>query len=217
MPELLSGRLHGLRVLVVDDCADAADSLAMVLRLAGAEVRVAYRAAPALELARDFRPLAAILDLAMPNHDGYDLARGLCAQANGEPPLLIAVTGYARGEDRQRSKAEGFAHHLAKPIDPAQLVVILGELARARLVEAKPMAGAERRARRRPCGAGLETLARKADRQLRAALVQAVRQNVSRAARLRRAGLRTHAVSCRLVAVAAHLCLESTRLMARQS
>jgi signal transduction histidine kinase/integral membrane sensor domain MASE1/ActR/RegA family two-component response regulator len=113
------------RVLVVDDNADAADSLAQLLRLAGHEVRVAYDGPAALEAARTYRPDAVLLDIGLPGMSGYEVAKLLRTQPGPRPTLLVAVTGYGRQEDRRRSREAGFDVHLTKPVDPHELERVL--------------------------------------------------------------------------------------------
>jgi CheY-like chemotaxis protein len=117
-----------LRCLVVDDNVDAAQTLALFLEAAGHEVSVAYRAADALDLAATTTPHVCFLDIGLPDTDGNQLAarlRQLPATANA---LLIAVTGYGRKEDQERSLAAGFDHYFVKPLDTAKLVAVLGVL-----------------------------------------------------------------------------------------
>jgi signal transduction histidine kinase/CheY-like chemotaxis protein len=103
------------RVLIVDDNRDAADSLAMLLRLEGRETLSAYSGEEALRALRPFNPQLVLLDIGLPGLDGYEVARRLKAIA---PALhVIALSGYAQLEDRQRSAAAGFDAHLVKPVD----------------------------------------------------------------------------------------------------
>jgi CheY-like chemotaxis protein/anti-sigma regulatory factor (Ser/Thr protein kinase) len=111
-----------LRILVVDDNLDAAESLAICLELNGHQTRRAGDGESALAIAAEFRPQAAILDIGLPGMDGYELARCLRGQTNsGPPPLLVAVTGWGAEEDRLRAQDAGFDLHLVKPIDPERL------------------------------------------------------------------------------------------------
>jgi CheY-like chemotaxis protein len=119
------GLTERLRLLVVDDNVDAADSLAMALRLSGQEVRVAYDGAAALTIAAEIQPEAVLLDIGMPIMDGYVVAKRLRETAGSERVLLIAVTGWGQDEDRRLSKAAGFNHHLVKPVDPGILVPLI--------------------------------------------------------------------------------------------
>ena len=114
----------GQRVLIVDDNADAADTLEMVLRSLGYETRVAHDGAAALELAPAFRPHFVLLDIGMPGLDGYEVARRLRA-IEGPAMRIIAITGWGQEADRQRSREAGFDVHLVKPVEPAELVKVL--------------------------------------------------------------------------------------------
>jgi PAS domain S-box-containing protein len=118
------------RVLVVDDNVDAADSLAMLLRLQGQEVQVAYDAASALAQAEADPPAIAFLDLGMPKMDGYELARAFRNHPALREVVLIALTGWGQPEDRQRTKEAGFDHHLVKPVEEEALHGLLGDGAR---------------------------------------------------------------------------------------
>jgi PAS domain S-box-containing protein len=113
------------RVLVADDNKDAADSLAMLLRLAGHEVRVAHSGRSALSLAQAFRPDTAVLDIGMPDIDGYGVASALRKEPGGEAMCLIALTGWGQEEDKERACQVGFDHHLTKPVKPETLEVLL--------------------------------------------------------------------------------------------
>lgn len=113
---------QSLRILIVDDNLDAAESLAMCLELEGHRTRSARDGESALALASEFQPQAAVLDIGLPGMSGYELARCLRGQAtSGPPPLLIAVTGWGTEEDRRRAQEAGFDVHLVKPIDPETL------------------------------------------------------------------------------------------------
>src|SRR5262249_51465687 len=119
---------RSLRVLAVDDSRDAADSFAIMLTLQGHQARVAYDGPSALELARVLRPEVALINLAMPEMDGFQLAEELLRMLKERPPVLVALTGFAL-EDVQRSRDAGFSHHLAKPVSPDLLNQLLNELA----------------------------------------------------------------------------------------
>ena len=116
-------------VLVVDDHPDAVESMASVLQLQGHEVRVAQNGLAALETAHTFRPSVVLLDIGLPDMDGYAIARRLRAAPETHACVLVALTGYGQPEDRLRSKENGFDHHLVKPIDPAILHELLATLA----------------------------------------------------------------------------------------
>jgi CheY-like chemotaxis protein len=113
------------RILVVDDNRDAVDSLAMMLKLSGNDVEVAYEGASALRIAQSFHPDAVVLDIGLPGMDGYEVARRLRQQAETASALIIAVTGYGQKEDRERAHAAGFDHHLVKPIEVDMLLSLL--------------------------------------------------------------------------------------------
>jgi CheY-like chemotaxis protein len=120
-----------LRVIVVDDNEDAADSLATLLRAQGHAVAVDYTASGALRRARREVPDAMVVDIGLPDMDGYQLG----ALLRGEPALrgtlLIAATGYGGEQHRARAREAGFTHHLVKPVDMAALVRILQDAASA--------------------------------------------------------------------------------------
>jgi CheY-like chemotaxis protein len=105
------------RILVVDDKEDAADSLAMILKMDGHDVTPVYSAHDALERAATLRPDVALLDIGLPEMDGYELAARLRAQPELARMRLIALTGYGQAEDQQRARAAGFDFHLVKPAD----------------------------------------------------------------------------------------------------
>lgn len=111
----------GRRILVVDDNEDAATTAAMLLRLWGHWVETAHDGEAALTTAADFRPDVVLLDLGMPNTDGFEVARRLRATEEGSEVLLIAMTGWGQDEDRRRTKAAGFDDHLTKPVSPEAL------------------------------------------------------------------------------------------------
>jgi PAS domain S-box-containing protein len=115
----------GRRLLVVDDNKDAADSLAMLLRLRGHEVRVAYDGSAALELVKGYRPDLVFLDIGMPDVDGYEVARRMRRQPGLENVRLAALTGYGQEEDRRLSREAALDHHLVKPVDPEVLEALL--------------------------------------------------------------------------------------------
>jgi CheY-like chemotaxis protein/two-component sensor histidine kinase len=104
------------RILVADDYPGAAESLARWLRRFGHEVRTAVDGLQAVEVAKIMRPEVMLLDIGMPKLNGYDAAREIRAQPWGKQMVLIALTGWAREEDRQRTREAGFDGHLAKPL-----------------------------------------------------------------------------------------------------
>jgi len=123
------GETTPLRILVADDNRDAADSLQRILALYGHEVRVAYDGESALNVGSDFRPRVAILDIAMPGTDGYDVARAL-RRRQGSDVTLVALTGWGQDADRRRASDAGFDHHLTKPVDPQSLNALLADVVR---------------------------------------------------------------------------------------
>jgi len=114
------------RILVADDNRDAAESLAMLLEMAGHEVRVAHHGKAAVSLAQAFRPDTALLDIGMPDLSGYEVAESLRREPWAADIQLIALTGWGQESDRRRALEAGFDHHLVKPIDPDQLVGLIG-------------------------------------------------------------------------------------------
>src|SRR5262245_10839281 len=114
-----------LRVLVVDDNADTADTLATLLELEGHQVKLAHDGPTALAAAATFRPDAVVLDLGLPGMDGFEVARRLRDRAGGNGPVLVAVSGYGQDEDRHRARQAGFDHHLVKPAEIATLTSLL--------------------------------------------------------------------------------------------
>lgn len=113
---------------MVDDNRDAADSLATLLGMAGAEVAVAYDGARALELVETFQPRAAVLDLGMPGMSGLDVARRIRERHADSECALIALTGWGQAADRQMTRDAGFCHHLTKPVDFDEMRSVLAEL-----------------------------------------------------------------------------------------
>jgi two-component system, chemotaxis family, CheB/CheR fusion protein len=106
----------GLKILVVDDSRDAADTCAILLELSGHHVQTAYTGQRALELAESFRPHVLLLDIGLPDLDGYQLAKRIRATPWGRGAVLIAVTGWGQEADRRRAFEAGFDQHLTKPI-----------------------------------------------------------------------------------------------------
>ncbi len=118
----------GLSILLVEDSPDAAESLAMVLRTWGHEVEVAFDAPAGLELAERLTPDVIVSDVGLPGMDGYELAGRLRAHPRFGRAVLIALSGYARDEDKRRALEAGFDHHLVKPPDLAALSDLLGRV-----------------------------------------------------------------------------------------
>jgi len=120
-----------VRILVVDDDVDTADSAVLVLKFLGFEGAAAYNGGVALALAGQLRPQAVLIDLAMPRIDGFQLARDLRRLPGLEQVMLICVSGYGTEHDRQRSREAGFAHHFLKPADWQEMTAVLEQLKRA--------------------------------------------------------------------------------------
>jgi PAS domain S-box-containing protein len=114
-----------LRVLVVDDNRDAADSLGLFLKLAGHDVRTTHDGPTALQAAQEFHPDVVLLDIGLPGMNGYEVARQLRQMPVFQKALLVAITGYGQEEDRRLSKQAGFNVHLVKPVDPHVVQALL--------------------------------------------------------------------------------------------
>ena len=117
-----------LRVLVVDDNRDAAESLAVLLKLLGVEVQVVSSGRDALEAVSTYKPAVVLLDIGMPGMDGYEVARRIRAQPEFRDITLIALTGWGQNEDRHRTRSAGFDYHLVKPADINALQSLLMSL-----------------------------------------------------------------------------------------
>jgi CheY-like chemotaxis protein len=117
---------------VADDLRDSVDSLAMMLRLAGHDVRTAHDGLEAVQAAAVFRPDVVVLDIGMPRMNGYEAARHLRQQPWGRNVLLVALTGWGQEEDKRRATEAGFDHHLTKPVEPAALEKLLALITPAR-------------------------------------------------------------------------------------
>jgi CheY-like chemotaxis protein len=115
-------------LLLVDDNVDAANTLAMLLELQGYQVSVAYQAQDALERAAAQAPGICLLDIGLPDMDGYELARRLRASPATSDAVLIALTGYGQAQDRERSVLAGFDHHLVKPVEIERLTALLARI-----------------------------------------------------------------------------------------
>jgi CheY-like chemotaxis protein len=117
--------LKSLRVLVVDDNHDAADSLGTMLTFLGAEARVTYSGAAALDAIAEFQPSVALLDIGMPGMDGYTIARRVRELREHRDMTLIALSGWATEDDKRRSLEAGFNYHLIKPPDVEALKALI--------------------------------------------------------------------------------------------
>jgi len=123
-------RIDPLRLLIVDDNQDEADTLAMLLGYRGYHIDVAYTASEALEMAARCRAEVLLLDLGLPDMSGYELAAQLQDQLDN--PVLIATTGFADEAYRRKAQEVGFAHHFVKPISVARLRQVLESVLTAR-------------------------------------------------------------------------------------
>lgn len=117
-----------LRILIVDDNRDAADSLGRMFRVMGNEVRTAYDGEAAVRAAGDFRPQAVVLDIGLPKLNGYEACRRIREETWGQSMVLIAVTGWGQDEDKRKAEEAGFDRHFVKPVDPRELIKLLGSL-----------------------------------------------------------------------------------------
>ena len=114
-----------LRILVVEDNRDSADSLRLWLEFSGHEVAVAYSGHDGLQAAEQYQPDVVLCDIGLPGLDGYGVARKLRDNPATATARLIAVTAYGQDEDRRRSHEAGFEQHLVKPVDPDALQSLL--------------------------------------------------------------------------------------------
>jgi CheY-like chemotaxis protein len=117
-----------LRVLVVDDNADAANTLDMLLDASGHEVVTEYNAAKAIERAQVIAPQVCLLDIGLPDMDGCELARRLRSMPGMAQAILIAVTGYGQEQDKQKTRDAGFDFHFVKPINTEKLLTLLAQV-----------------------------------------------------------------------------------------
>ncbi|MBY0525621.1 MAG: PAS domain S-box protein [Gemmataceae bacterium] len=114
-----------LRVLVVDDNRDGAESLALMLRMVGHDTRTAHDGVEAVQAAAAFRPDVVLLDIGMPRMNGYEAARHIREQPWGKRMVLVALTGWGQEEDKRRATEAGFHYHLTKPVEPGALEKLL--------------------------------------------------------------------------------------------
>jgi CheY-like chemotaxis protein len=129
IPEVEKSKTSGRpsRVLIVDDNLDTADSIGMLLKRSGHEVTVTYSAEKALEVAAEFQPDVVLLDIGLPEMDGYEVARRLRRDSRLKGVKLIALTGYGQDSDLQRSKEAGFDYHLVKPVGLDEIEELLAK------------------------------------------------------------------------------------------
>jgi two-component system CheB/CheR fusion protein len=117
--------LSGCRILVVDDNKDSADSMGMLLRIKGNDIRTAHDGLEAVDVAGTFRPELVLLDIGLPKLNGYEVARRIRQQPWGRDAILVALTGWGQDEDRRRSQEAGFNFHIVKPVEIAALEKLL--------------------------------------------------------------------------------------------
>ncbi|WP_176060893.1 PAS domain S-box protein [Paraburkholderia sp. BCC1876] len=127
-PNAADGEVAPLRILLVDDNRDSADSLAMLLELKGHTVRIAYEGQQALDVAPRFAPHLAVIDLAMPKMDGFATIAGLHAMPELGNTMFAAMTGFGHASDRERTREAGFDAHLVKPVELALFDDLLAQV-----------------------------------------------------------------------------------------
>ena len=122
---------NALRVLIVEDEADSAEALEMILTMMGHQVQTAHSGMAALQAAKDHRPDVILLDIGLPGLNGYQVAERLRETPDAmKHVVLVAMTGYGQPEDRQRAVRAGFDYHMVKPVDPRQLEQLLTQIAK---------------------------------------------------------------------------------------
>ena len=114
-----------LRVLVVDDNRDEVLTLLELVRDEGHEARGVYGGRDVLEAVHDFEPDVVLLDIGLPDRNGYDIARQIVLRYEEHRPRLVAVTGWKKSSDRMLAQMAGFDHHIAKPYEPSQIIAVL--------------------------------------------------------------------------------------------
>jgi CheY-like chemotaxis protein len=113
------------RILVVDDNEDAAESLQRILEIYGHTVRAVGDGSAALEALETFRPSVVLLDIGLPDVDGYEVARRIRATRHGHNICLCAITGWGQAEDKRRAREAGFDEHMTKPVDLGALTALI--------------------------------------------------------------------------------------------
>ena len=121
---------NGMRILVVDDDRNTREMLSEILRIYNAEVKTAESVAVARKLYQAWTPTLLVSDVGMPDEDGYDLIRSIRALPRGHITKAIAITGYARDEDRDLALAAGYDMFLSKPVDIDQLINLIAKINR---------------------------------------------------------------------------------------
>ena len=116
------------RILVVDDNEDSALSLSMLFELTGDETHTVHDGAAAIAAAESFNPDVVLLDIGMPEIDGYEAARTIRQQPWGKNMVIVALTGWGQPDDRRKSSEAGFDAHMVKPVDHDELLAVLAKL-----------------------------------------------------------------------------------------
>jgi CheY-like chemotaxis protein len=174
-----------LRILVVEDNRDAADSLRLLLEFSGYEVAVAYAGHDGVQAAEQYQPDVVLCDIGLPGLDGYGVARKIRANPTTAKARLIAVTAYGQDEDRRRSHEAGFEQHLVKPVDPDALQRVLNVPGRPE-TRGSHEATLTRKAKKMPDRNGEE-------------IVRLVTASSPQEAHLRRQALEDQGIRCRVV------------------
>lgn len=139
-PTEASKAVSGCRVLVVDDNVDAAESIAMILSLAGHDVKTAGDGPQALNCASAFQPDVVVLDIGLPGLDGYEVARRMRQMPQAQEALIVALTGYGQRSDQALAREAGFDEHLVKPADPDALIEMITKRQKALALRQSSMA-----------------------------------------------------------------------------
>jgi CheY-like chemotaxis protein len=123
----IATEITGHRILVIDDNADAASSLAMLLKLTGNETHIAHDGLEAVNAAEKFLPNVVLLDIGLPGLNGLEVCRRIREQPWGKHMAIVALTGWGQSDDHRKSKEAGFDHHMVKPVDCAALMRLLAQ------------------------------------------------------------------------------------------
>ena len=117
-----------LRILVVDDNRDSAETLELMLRHRGNSVSLAYDGEAAVQAATEFQPDVVVLDIGLPKLNGYEACRRIRQQTTGRRMIIIALTGWSRDEDRKLTREAGFDYHVVKPVSPNSMWTLIADL-----------------------------------------------------------------------------------------
>ena len=123
------------RILIVDDNHDSADSLAMLMEITGNKTYLAHDGVEAVKAVEKYRPEVVLLDIGLPQLDGYEVCRRVREQAWGKDIVVIALTGWGQDDDRRKSEEAGFNGHLVKPVDYDKLLDLLASLGESNVKE----------------------------------------------------------------------------------